>query len=166
MHPVRRNGDQHSPPRHRDDPRAEPPLSTLMWDRGADPLACVAPLAGTGAVESVRSAASVGRSHPADEQSYPMSQPAQNNRRIVLAARPEGAPEPDDFRLEREPVPFQYSTVDQVALPSQKAVELIDEIPRHLTHPQSGGRRGNTGDLHTSCGHIQDEEDQVPDKPH
>lgn len=34
-----------------------------------------------------------------------MPQTTQNNRRIVLAARPEGAPEPDDFRLEREPVP-------------------------------------------------------------
>lgn len=34
-----------------------------------------------------------------------MSQTPDENRRIVLAARPEGAPEPDDFGLERQPVP-------------------------------------------------------------
>ncbi len=34
-----------------------------------------------------------------------MSQTSGNNRRIVLAARPDGAPTPDDFRLERQPAP-------------------------------------------------------------
>ncbi|MDA3914959.1 NADP-dependent oxidoreductase, partial [Oleiagrimonas sp.] len=34
-----------------------------------------------------------------------MSQATDHNRRLVLAARPEGAPTPDDFRLEQDPVP-------------------------------------------------------------
>ena len=34
-----------------------------------------------------------------------MPQTTDRNRRFVLASRPEGAPAPDDFRLEREPVP-------------------------------------------------------------
>ena len=50
--------------------------------------------------------------------------PTRTNRRIVLASRPEGAPQPSNFRLEQSPAPVKEEDG------KKRPVLQFEEIPK------------------------------------